>query len=53
MEAISFAKTRIECPVGALVLLRVVHIGGASREVASHEAIGRPMNRGGPKNGKN
>ena len=49
----SSAAKRDYCPVGAFDGLRAVHIGEESREDASHEATGRPVNRGGPKNGEN
>ena len=49
----SSAGKRDYCPVGAFEGLRAVHIGGESREDASHEATGRPVNRGGPKNDEN
>ena len=49
----SSAGKRDYCPVGAFDGLRAVHIGEESREDASHEATGRPVNRGGPKNDEN
>ena len=52
MDMSSVGK-RDYCPVGAFDGLRAVHIGEESREDASHEATGRPVNRGGPENGEN
>ena len=53
VRGMSSAGKRDYCPVGAFDGLRAVHIGEESREDASHEATGRPVNRGGPKNDEN